>query len=243
MNFIRKVVSIARALRASHNIKIRKPISTIYVVTKDQKEQQILNEMKEIILEEINAKEIKIKSNEEELVTYKAKANFRELGSKLGVNMKVGSLEIMKLTNEDILKIINGNKHIIKINENTYNITLKDIILERHERENLKIINEDSVTIGLDALITEELYLEGLSRELIRKVQNLRKENNFNVSDRIILYIDNSDILKKITNQFESYIKTETLTLKIEINKEKALTKVELDDEIFIKIGIKRWSN
>ncbi|AAX18150.1 isoleucine--tRNA ligase [Borrelia turicatae] len=243
MNFIRKVVSIARALRASHNIKIRKPISTIYVVTKDQKEQQILNEMKEIILEEINAKEIKIKSNEEELVTYKAKANFRELGSKLGVNMKVGSLEIMKLTNEDILKIINGNKHIIKINENTYNITLKDIILERHERENLKIINEDSVTIGLDALITEELYLEGLSRELIRKVQNLRKENNFNVSDRIILYIDNSDILKKITNQFESYIKTETLTLKIEINKEKALTNVELDDAIFIKIGIKRWSN
>ncbi|AHH09087.1 Isoleucyl-tRNA synthetase [Borrelia parkeri SLO] len=243
MNFIRKVVSIARALRASHNIKIRKPISTIYVVTKDQKEQQILNEMKEIILEEINAKEIKIKNNEEELVTYKAKANFRELGSKLGVNMKAGSLEIMKLTNEDILKIINGNKHIIKINENTYDIMLKDIILERHERENLKIINEDSVTIGLDALITEELYLEGLSRELIRKVQNLRKENNFNVSDRIILYIDNSDILKKITNQFESYIKTETLTLKIEINKEKALTKLELDDEIFIKIGIKRWSN
>ncbi|WP_434757021.1 isoleucine--tRNA ligase [Borrelia puertoricensis] len=243
MNFIRKVVSIARALRASHNIKIRKPISTIYVVTKDQKEQQILNEMKEIILEEINAKEIQIKSNEEELVTYKAKANFRELGSKLGVNMKSGSLKIMKLTNEDILKIINGNKHIMKINENTYDITIKDIILERHERENLKIINENSVTIGLDALITEELYLEGLSRELVRKVQNLRKENNFNVSDRIILYIDNSDILKKITNQFESYIKTETLTLKIEINKEKALTKVELDDEIFIKIGIKIWSN
>ncbi|WP_421622472.1 isoleucine--tRNA ligase [Borrelia sp. MN22-0132] len=243
MNFIRKVVSIARALRASHNIKIRKPISTIYVVTKDQKEQQILNEMKEIILEEINAKEIQIKSNEEELVTYKAKANFRELGSKLGVNMKAGSLKIMKLTNEDILKIINGNKHIMKINENTYDITIKDIILERHERENLKIINENSVTIGLDALITEELYLEGLSRELVRKVQNLRKENNFNVSDRIILYIDNSDILKKITNQFESYIKTETLTLKIEINKEKALTKVELDDEIFIKIGIKIWSN
>ncbi|BDU62482.1 isoleucine--tRNA ligase [Candidatus Borrelia fainii] len=243
MNFIRKVVSIARSLRASHNIKIRKPISTIYVVTKDQKEQQILNEMKEIILEEINAKEIQIKSNEEELVTYKAKANFKELGSKLGVNMKAGSLEIMKLTNEDILKIINGNKHIIKINENTYDITLKDIILEKHERENLKIINEDSITIGLSALITEELYLEGLSRELIRKVQNLRKENNFNVSDRIILYIDNSDILKKITNQFESYIKTETLTLKIEINKEKALTKVELDDEIFINIGIKIWPN
>ncbi|AAX17330.1 isoleucine--tRNA ligase [Borrelia hermsii] len=243
MNFIRKVVSIARALRASHNIKIRKPISTIYIVTKDQKEQQILSEMKEIILEEINSEEIKIKSNEEELVTYKAKANFRELGSKLGTNMKAVALEIMKLNNEDILKIINGNKHTIKIKDNTYDITLKDIILERHEKENLKVINEDSVTIGLDALITEELYLKGLSRELIRKVQNLRKENNFNVSDRIILYIDNNEILKKIISQFESYIKNETLTLKIEINNEKALTKVELDDEILIKIGIEKWSN
>ncbi|AHH03855.1 Isoleucyl-tRNA synthetase [Borrelia nietonii YOR] len=243
MNFIRKVVSIARALRASHNIKIRKPISTIYIVTKDQKEQQILSEMKEIILEEINAEEIKIKSNEEELVTYKAKANFRELGSKLGTNMKAVALEIMKLNNEDILKIINGNKHTITIKDNTYDITLKDIILERHEKANLKIINQDSVTIGLDALITEKLYLKGLSRELIRKVQNLRKENNFNVSDRIILYIDNNEILKKIISQFESYIKTETLTLKIEINNEKALTKVELDDEILIKIGIEKWPN
>lgn len=243
MNFIRKVISIARALRASHNIKIRKPISTIYVVTKNKKEQQILSEMQEIILEEINAKEIKIKSNEEDLVTYKAKANFRELGSKLGTNMKPVSLEIMKLNNEDILKIINNNQYMIKIKENEYNITLKDIILERHERENLKVINKDSITIGLDALITEELYLEGLSRELIRKVQNLRKENNFNVSDRIILHTDGNEILKKIISQFESYIKTETLTLKIDINQEKALEKVEIDDGISINIGIERWSD
>ncbi|ASQ29553.1 isoleucine--tRNA ligase [Borrelia miyamotoi] len=240
MNFIKKVVSIARALRASHNIKIRRPISTIYVVTKNHKEQQILSEMKEIILEEINAKEIKIKSNEEELVIYKAKANFKELGSKLGKNMKTIALEIMKLNNEDILKIIKGNKHIIKIKENTYDITLKDIILEKQARENFKVINEDSVTIGLDSLITEELYLEGLSRELIRKVQNLRKENNFNVSDRIILYIDNNEILKKVISQFKSYIQAETLTLKIEINKEKALTKIEIDDGKLIKIGIEK---
>ncbi|AHH11037.1 isoleucine--tRNA ligase [Borrelia coriaceae] len=243
MNFIRKVVSIARALRASHNIKIRQPIKTIYVITKNQKEQQILGELQAIILEEINAKEIQIKSNEEDLVTYKAKANFRELGSKLGIHMKTGALEITNLNNEDLLKIINGNKHTIKIKENAYDITIKDIILERQERENLKVINEDSVTIGLDSLITEELYLEGLLREFIRKVQNLRKENNFNVSDRIILYIDNSDILKKIINQFESYIQTETLTLKIEINKDKAIETIKLDDETLIKIGIEKWSN
>ncbi|AWG43178.1 isoleucine--tRNA ligase [Candidatus Borreliella tachyglossi] len=243
MNFTRKVISIARALRASHDIKIRKPINTIYIVTKNQKEQQILNEMQDIILEEINAKIIKIKSNEEELVTYKAKANFRELGSRLGVNMKAVSSEITKLKNTDILNIINGNTHTITLQESTYDITLKDIILEREERENLKVINEDSVTIGLDSLITEELYLEGLSRELIRKVQNLRKESKFNVSDRIILYIDNNETLKKIISLFESYIKTETLTLKIERNKEKAMTKVELEDEILIMIGIAKCSS
>ena len=196
--------------------------------------------MQEIILEEINAKAIKIKSNEEEIVTYRAKANFKELGSKLGKNMKAVSLEIMKLENEAILQIINGNTHIIQIEENTYDITIKDIILERKEKENLKVINEDSITIGLDSLITEELYLEGLSREFIRKVQNLRKENKFNVSDRIILYTDNNETLSKIISKFESYIKSETLTLKIEANKEKAITKVELDDDIEIMIGIEK---
>ncbi|QMU99573.1 isoleucine--tRNA ligase [Borrelia sp. A-FGy1] len=243
MNFIRKVVSIARALRASYDIKIRKPINTIYVVTKNQKEQETLHEMQEIILEEINAKEIKIKSNEEELVTYAAKANFRELGSKLGKNMKAVSSEIMKLKNEAILQIINGNTHIIQTQGNTYEITIKDIILERKEKENLKVINENSITIGLDLLITEELYLEGLSREFIRKIQNLRKENKFNVSDRIILYIDNNKTLTKIISKFENYIKSETLILKIEVNKEKATTKIELDNDIEIMIGIEKCTS
>ncbi|WP_024655081.1 isoleucine--tRNA ligase [Borrelia hispanica] len=243
MNFIRKVIAIARALRASHNIKIRKPIKAIYIITKNHKEQNTLKEMTGIILEEINAKEIKIKSNEEELVTYKAKANFKELGSKLGTNMKAVALAITKLSNENILEIINGNTHIMTINNNTYDITLKDIILERHERKNLKVINEDSITIGLDTLITEELYLEGLSRELIRKVQNLRKENNFNVTDRIILYTNNDEILTKIINNFESYIKTETLAITIEINNKKALTTLELDEEISVNIGIEKCLN
>ncbi|WP_024653219.1 isoleucine--tRNA ligase [Borrelia persica] len=241
MNFTRKVIAIARSLRASHNIKIRKPIKSIYIVTKDHKEQNTLKEMTKIILEEINAKEIKIKSNEEELVTYKAKANFKELGSKLGTNMKSVALAIMELSNEEIIKIINGNTHTITINNNTYGIKLKDIILERHEKENVKVINEDSVTIGFDTLITEELYLEGLSRELIRKVQNLRKENNFNVSDRIILYINNNEMLAKIINNFESYIKTETLATIITINNEKASKTIELDEEISINIDIEKW--
>ncbi|WKC58367.1 isoleucine--tRNA ligase [Borrelia sp. P9F1] len=243
MNFTRKVVSIARALRASHDIKIRKPISAIYVVTKNQKEKEILNEMQEIILEEINAKAIKIRSNEEELVTYKAKANFKELGSKLAKDMKAVSSKIMKLTNDDILQIIKGNTHTIKIESNTYGITIKDIILERKEKENLRVINEDSITIGLDALITEELHLEGMARELIRKVQNLRKENKFNVSDRIVLYTNNNETSTKIVDKFEDYIKAETLALKIEANEEKAITRVDLDDDIEIMIGIKRCAS
>ncbi len=136
----------------------------------------MLIEMQEIILDEINAKEMKIKSNEEELITYKAKANFKELGKKLGKDMKTVSIEISKLKNEDIIKIINGISHEIKVDNTKYYLSLNDIILEREEKDNLKVINEESITIGIDSLITQELYLEGLTREFVRQVQNLRKE-------------------------------------------------------------------
>ncbi len=212
---------MARSLRSLHNIKIRMPISTIYIVTKNQNEQNMLIEMQEIILDEINAKEMKIKSNEEDLITYKAKANFKELGKKLGKDMKTVSIEISKLKNEDIIKIINGISYEIKVGNTKYYLSLNDIILEREEKDNLKVINEESITIGIDSLITKELYLEGLTREFVRQIQNLRKEKNFDVSDRINLYIENNETLQEILNKFEKYIKTETLALNIIFNKSK----------------------
>lgn len=90
--------------------------------------------------------------------------------------MKTVSIEISKLKNEDIIKIINGIYHEIKVDNTKYYLSLNDIILEREEKDNLKVINEESITIGIDSLITQELYLEGLTREFVRQIQNLRKE-------------------------------------------------------------------
>ncbi len=90
--------------------------------------------------------------------------------------MKTVSIEISKLKNEDIIKIINGISHEIKVDNTKYYLSLNDIILEREEKDNLKVINEESITIGIDSLITQELYLEGLTREFVRQIQNLRKE-------------------------------------------------------------------
>lgn len=200
----------------------------------------MLMEMQEIILDEINAKEMKIKANEEELITYKAKANFKELGKKLGKDMKAVSTEISKLKNEDIIKIINGTSYEIKVANAKHYLSLNDIILEREEKENLKVINEESITIGIDSLITKELYLEGLTREFVRQIQNLRKEKNFDVSDRINLYIENNETLKEMLNKFEKYIKTETLALNIILNKSKLEKKINLADDIFTLIGIEK---
>ncbi len=135
--------------------------------------------------------------------------------------MKTVSIEISKLKNEDIIKIINGIYHEIKVDNTKYYLSLNDIILEREEKDNLKVINEESITIGIDSLITQELYLEGLTREFVRQIQNLRKEKNFDVSDRINLYIENNATLEEILNKFEKYIKTETLALNIILNKSK----------------------
>ncbi len=153
--------------------------------------------------------------------------------------MKAVSAEISKLKNEDIIKIINGTSYEIKVANAKHYLSLNDIILEREEKENLKVINEESITIGIDSLITKELYLEGLTREFVRQIQNLRKEKNFDVSDRINLYIENSETLKEMLNKFEKYIKTETLALNIILNKSK-LEKINLADDIFTLIGIEK---
>ena len=230
MEITRNVVSMGRALRSNFSIKTRQPLKSISIVTREQSEKAILKEMSDIIAEELNVKEVFIRENEDEFVEYKAKANFKALGKTLGKNMKKGAEKIEALNKEEIKSLLDGSVLTIKIDGEDFNLTQESIIVQRFEKEDLKVLNEGTITIGMDTKITEQLKEEGAVRDLVRNIQNLRKEKALDVTDRINLVLSCNENLKKAIKNYSDYLLSETLTNNIEWKDNKSGQEYECGD-------------
>ena len=234
MAVVRRAVSMGRALRSQYSIKVRQPLKTVELVTKDQKEKTVLLEMAEIIREELNVKEIIFRENEEDLVEYEAKANFRVLGKELGKDMKAVAEKIAALRQSEIQGLLEGITLSMDLpgeNASTVDITAGKLDIRRLEKANLKVLNEGTLTVGLDTEINDELSKEGDVRDLVRGVQNLRKESGLDVTDRILLTLTGSDRLKSAWESFSGYVASETLSSKTVWASVNAMTAIEAGDE------------
>ena len=214
MDTVQKAVSMGRSLRYQYNLKIRQPLKSVELVTRDTEEKKVLLEMEDSIREELNVKKVVFHEKEYELVEYKAKANFRTLGKELGPLMKAASVKIAALDADVIQSIIDGSVISIDVEGKSVDLDTDKIIIERIEKANLKVLNEGTLTVALDTEITEELQLEGYARDFIRGVQNLRKESGLAVTDRIELTATGSAALKKAFEMFADFIAAETLAVK-----------------------------
>lgn len=239
MEITRQAVSMGRALRSVHSLKIRQPLKSLYIVTRNTKERAVLREMEDIIIEELNVKNVIFKENEEDIVEYKAKANFKVLGKSLGKNMKAAAKKIEELSMKEIQSLLDGATLHLDYDAGELELKEDGIVIQRIEKENLKILNEGSLTIGLDSEITEDLLQEGTVRDIVRSIQNLRKERDLDVTDRINLKLSGSDWLKKAVTSFEEHLLTETLADNLVW--EKTTESVELTwDEISCFIDLSR---
>lgn len=212
METVQKAVSMGRSLRYQYNLKIRQPLKSVEFVTKNPDEKRVLLEMEESIREELNVKKVVFHQREDELVEYKAKANFRTLGKELGPLMKAASAVIAELGQESIQSILEGSTLSIEVEGTPVELDSNKILVDRIEKANLKVVNEGTLTVALDSEITDDLRREGYVRDLVRGIQNLRKESGLSVTDRIKLKVsgDNSD-LKVACSQFSDFICGETL--------------------------------
>ena len=217
MSLTMKAIAMGRALRSSSNIKIRQPLSEFLIVDRSDDERKILEDNSSIIAEELNVKKVTIRSDESSLVTYSAKANFKVLGSKLGKNMKEVAAEIQKLSSSEIASILDGIPLQVKYSEGEIALSEGDLVVQRAEKEHVKVLNEGAITVGYDTEITESLLLEGIARDLVRFVQTERKEKDFEVADHIHLTVWGGDNLKKAVDAFRSYINEETLADTLEV--------------------------
>ena len=231
MDLTRRAVSMGRALRTLHNLKTRQPLKALHLVTKNQQEKRILIEMEELIKDELNVRSVVFRENEEELVEYTAKPNYKVLGKQLGKDMKAAASRIEGLSMREIQSLLEGATLSIEIGKRVFDLTEEGVIIARIERENLKVLNEDSLTVALDAELTDELIQEGMVRDLIRAVQNLRKELDLEVTDRIALSLSGSQQIKQAVEANEDMLKGETLTVSWKWAKQGGAVQIECGKE------------
>ncbi|MFW6360432.1 MAG: isoleucine--tRNA ligase [Spirochaetota bacterium] len=239
MAITRQAVSMGRALRSMHNYKTRQPLKAIYLVTRDSTERKVLREMEDIIREELNVKDVLFKENEEDLVEYSAKPNYKILGKQLGKHMKSVAKKIEALTMNEIQSLMEGATLYLDYDGGSLELTLDGIVVQRTEKENVKVINEGSLTVGLDTEITEELKNEGMVRDLVRSIQNMRKDRGLEVTDRIYLYIEGPDSIKKAVESFEDHLLQETLAEEYSWKDSGNAEEIECGDET-CKVGLKK---
>ena len=235
METVQKAVSMGHSLRNQFNLKNRQPLASVALVTRNPEEKRVLAEMEECIREELNVKKVEFHDREDELVEYKAKANFKVLGKELGPLMKQAAQVIATLTSEQIQSILDGTKLSIEVSGNEVELDSEKVLVERLEKDDLKVLNDGTLTVGLDSKVTDELKKEGYVRDLIRGIQNQRKENGYNVTDRIKIKLSGDSDLQNAFTMFEDFISNETLANKIEwTDSLQNFVEVDCDD--------KKWS-
>ncbi len=239
MDAVRKAVTMGRSLRYQHNLKIRQPLASVQLVTRDARERAVLLEMEELIRDELNVKQVVFRDDEEDLVEYQAKANFRVLGKELGKDMKEGAAIVERLEPRQIASLLSGSSLVIEVAGRQIELTKDKVDVRRLEKASLKVVNEGTLTVALDAEITQALLDEGNVRDLIRGVQTLRKDSGLAVTDRIELSVHGSPALKRAFDQFGDFVSGETLATALCWAEAPGMVDIEAGDEHW-KAALKR---
>ena len=228
---------ILRLLKAEW-LSVRQPLNKAIIPALNDEFSVQLKRVEKLIKSEVNIKEIDIIDKDSSIIKKSAKPNFKSLGKRVGKDMKVISGQIFNFTNEDIAKLESGESIQVTTKGRSYDIILEDIEIKTTDIPGWQIISDNNYTVALDLELTPELKNEGIAREFVNKVQNLRKEKDFQVTDKIIVTIDNHPYIKDAIESHNEYICGEILAKAI-ITKDDMDTSDEVDiDSHLIQIKL-----
>ena len=232
MDLVRDICSLGRFAREEVNIKVRQPIQSLILPKSDE---MIIGDLLPVIKEELNVKEVQFKKNMTEYLEYIVKPNFQVLGKTLGPKIKELQEILSKLTSNEISKIKEKGLKI-KLAGEDFELTEENTLISIKQKEGYASTSNSKTIVVLETELTEDLILEGLAREFVRKVQSLRKDADFIITDHINVYYNGSDQIEKMFEKYKKYIMNEVLGEKLE--KDENLTEKYLlnDEEVFIKI-------
>jgi len=215
INQIRNICSLALSIRKKEKIKVRQPLKKIIIPVKNDAEKKEIIDAKSQIISEINVKSIEFLNDKNSLLVKELKPNFKLLGPKYGKIINDVAKEIKALTNSDIEKLENTGKLTLSIGETEASITLDDVEVNYKDIEGLSVASGGGQTIALDLNLNDDLVNEGIAREIVNRVQNIRKNKGLEVTDKIEINIKSSAKLENAINSNLNYVKGETLAIKL----------------------------
>jgi isoleucyl-tRNA synthetase len=232
------ITSMVFSLRKKENVKVRQPLQKVLIPVLDAKTEEQISAVSELIKQEVNVKEIQLINAEEaaHLIVKQIKPNFKALGPKLGKDMKAVGGEIANFNGEQISTLEKEGK----LNIQGYEITLDDVEISTKDIPGWTVTSDGKTTVALDLTLTDELKSEGIAREFINRIQNLRKDKDFDLTDRIMISLENSSPFIDDIRKNEEYISSEVLSNKIEIVSSLSnFNEIEID-EVNFKINVEK---
>ena len=213
---VQEVVGLARQLRADFNLKVRQPLAALHVVCRDETLLDLVRPLADIVADELNVKEVRFGRNETALAELSAKANYKTLGPKLGGLMKKAVAAVASFGAEELARLLDGQSVGIVLEGKTVSLDPADVLVQRTPKAGMAVASSGALVVALETALTPALVQEGHARELINRIQNLRKDQDLEVADRIALSVSADPELLAAVEAHRETIAAETLAAKLE---------------------------
>ncbi len=240
MESAQTISSLVLSLRAKEKIKVRQPLQKIMIPVDSESQKNEILAVEDLIKSEVNVKEIQVLEDASDILVKQIKPNFKVLGPRFGKDMKTVAQAVNNFTSDDIKEIEQNGILDVEVNGKIITLERTDVEITSQDIEGWLVANEGAITVALDVTITDDLRKEGIARELINRIQNLRKDSGFEVTDRIDVTFQKSEHIEMAINANITYIKSETLTNELAII-DKLEDGIEIDfDDVHTKLFIQK---
>ena len=219
METAQTITSMVLALRRKVNIKVRQPLQSIMIPVDNSPELKgYIEAVKSLIMNEVNVKELKYVDNTAGILVKSVKCDFKKLGPKFGKLMKDVSKAVSAMSQEDIIRLESEGQFVFDINGQNVTITSQDVEIHNEDIPGWLVANEGKLTVALEVELTDELRHEGIARELVNRIQNMRKANGYEITDKINILISKNDLTDVAVKEYNTYICNQVLANSIEVS-------------------------
>jgi len=240
MDIAQKISSMILGLRRKVNIKVRQPLAKIMVPVTDDAFKAKFEAVKSLILAEVNVKDVEYIHDTDGILVKRIKPNFKALGPKYGKLMKEISTAVTAMAQHDIAALESSGRATFTINGTVVDLTLEDVEIISEDIPGWQVANEGRLTVALDVTVTDDLKYEGIAREFVNRIQNIRKESGFDVTDKITVLIEDLDITREAVKRHSAYIASQTLATSVSVSDSItgfAVREIDIDD-LIVKISV-----
>jgi isoleucyl-tRNA synthetase len=240
MDYAQRISSLVLSLRKKERLRVRQPLQKILLPVLNDTFQEQVEAVKNLILAEVNIKEIEYVDDASGIIKKKVKPNFKTLGRRLGKNMKAAAQQIATMTQEDIARLEKTGLYQLAVNGESFDLNLEDFEISTDDIPGWMVASDGPITVALDVTLNDDLKAEGVARELVNRIQNIRKDKDFNVTDKISILLQEHEIVVPAVEKYGEYIKTETLATQLKLSASVNGEEIEIPEGVQLQVSVSR---